>query len=98
MLILRSNEMHQTCVMPGKLHLFQANMSKSRESSHSFLHDPDFEHANFLLLTEPYAVLGEKNTPFSVPTYHTKWQTFYPSQVIQPTSDRAMQALFCSVI
>ncbi len=98
MLIFRLNEMHQTRVMPGKLHLVQANMRKSRETSHSFFHDLDFEHANFLLLTEPYSALGEKNTPFSVPTYHTKWQVFYPSQVIQPTSDRAMRAPFRSMI
>ncbi len=98
MLILRLNKMHQTRVMPGKLHLVQANMRKSRETSHSLFHDPDFEHANFLLLTEPYAALGEKNTPFPVATYHTKWQAFYSSQVIQPTSDRAMLAPFCFMI
>lgn len=90
--------MHQIRVMSGKLHLVQAKMRKSRETSHSFFHDPDFEHANFLLFTEPYAALGEKNTPFSVPTYHTKWQAFYPSEIIQPTSNRAMRAPFRSMI
>ncbi len=70
--MLRLNEMHLIRVMSGKLHLVQANMRKSSETSHSFFHDPDFQHANFLLFTEPYAALGKKNTLFSVPTYHTK--------------------------
>ena len=71
-LMLRLNKMHQICVMSGKLHLVQVDMRKSCETSHSFFHDPDFEHANFPLFTELYAVLGKKNTLFSVLTYHTK--------------------------
>ncbi len=96
--MLRLNEMHQIGVMFGKLHLVQVDMRKSCETSHSFFHDQDFEHADFLLFTEPYAALGKKNTLFSVPTYHTKWQAFYPSQVIQPTSNKAIQAPFRSMI
>ena len=53
--------------MSGKLNTVQANIRKSRETMHSFFHDPDFEDASFLFLTEPYATLDVENHPLSVP-------------------------------
>lgn len=47
-------------------------MRKSRKTTHSFFHDPDFEQASFLLLTEPYATLDAKNHLVSVPLFHTR--------------------------
>lgn len=90
--------MSQTHAMPNKFHLVQANMRKSRKTSYSFFHDLEFQHANFLQFTEPYAALNEKNTPVSVPAYHTKWQAFYPCHTTLPTPNKPMRVRFRSMI
>lgn len=73
-------------------------MRKSRESTHSFFHDPDFEEACLLLLTKPYVALNSAKLLESVPCYHTKWQPFFPSLCSQPTTNRAHRVLFRSMI
>lgn len=73
-------------------------MRKSRESTHSFFHDPDFVEASLLLLTEPYATLNSANSPESVPLYHTRWQPFFPSHISYPTANRVTRAPFRSMI
>ena len=73
-------------------------MRKSHETTHSFFHDPDFEEASLLLLTEPYASLNSANLPVSVPLYHTKWQSFFPSHVSLPITNRVTRAPFRSMI
>ena len=85
--------------MIGKLNIIEANMRKSRETTHSFFHDPDFEDASFLLLTEPYATLDAENHPLSVPLFHsTRWQAFYPSQIIHPKAEKTARTPFRSMI
>lgn len=84
--------------MPGNLHIIQANMRKSRETTHSFFHDPDFEQASFLLFTDPYATLDIANSPMSLPLYHTKWQPFFPSHISKPTANRSSRTPFRSMI
>ena len=57
--------------MGGKLLIIQANMRKSRKTTHSFFHDPDFERASLFLLTEPYATLNAENKSSSISYYHS---------------------------
>lgn len=78
--------------MSGKLHIIQANMRKSCESTRSFFHDPDFENVSLLLLTELYATFNLAKLPESVPLYHTKWQPIFLASVLtsQPTEAIAL--------
>lgn len=73
-------------------------MRKSRESTHSFFHDPDFERACLLLLTKLYGALNSAKLLESVLCYHTKWQPFFPSLCSQLTTNRAHRVLFRSMI
>ena len=64
--------------MSGKIPFIQANMRKSHKTTHSFFHDPDFEQASLLLLTELYSILNTEGHPSSVPTYQPLWLPYYP--------------------
>ncbi len=78
----------------------QANMRKSRETTHSFFHDPDFKQASFLLLTEPYAILNDQGHPSSssVPNYHSQWQPYYLSSFSQTSPKPKQKAPFRAMI
>ncbi len=84
--------------MLSNLYIVQANMRKSRETTHSFFHDPDFEQTSLILFTEPYASRDSTGLPASVLLYHTRWQPFYPTQLCHPTPNRATRAPFRSMI
>lgn len=73
-------------------------MRKSRETTHSFFHNPNFEDASFLLLTESYATLDPEKPSVICSLFHTRWQAFYPSQIIHPTAERTAYTAFCSMI
>lgn len=88
----------QKCLIPGNLHIIQANMRKLRETTHSFFHDPNFEQASFLLFTEPYVTLDIANSSTFLLLYYTKWQPFFPSYISKPTANRLSQISFHSMI
>lgn len=73
-------------------------MRKSWETTHSFFHDPDFENASFLLLTESYISFNAKSHLLSVFLFYTRWQPFYPSQVIQRIPDQMAPTPFYPMI